>query len=149
MPEDVVDLIVSDHRAIAELLEQVKAEPERRPQLLASLASMLAAHSRAEEDEVYPVAREGAGDSDHQVQHSYEEHEQVELLLEDAGALEPDSTHFEAKFAELEQALRHHVDEEESAILPRLRERLDSVTLEELGEAFSRRRYQELQITDL
>ena len=148
MPEDVVDLIVSDHRAIAELLEQVKAEPERRPQLLASLASMLAAHSRAEEDEVYPVAREGAGDSD-QVRHSYEEHEQVELLLEDARAIEPDSTQFEDKFAELEQALRHHVDEEESAILPRLRERLDAVTLEELGEAFSRRRYQELQITDL
>jgi hypothetical protein len=41
-------------------------------------------------------------------------------------------------------AVTHHVEEEESEILPALRDALDAGRLEELGEAFERRRIEEL-----
>lgn len=152
MAEDVVNLILSDHRAVVEMVAQVQAAPERRAELLSSLASMLVAHIRAEEETVYPVLRypnsgdEGVPDP---VERSGGEHQQVEQLLDDVTALPADSGEFDETFAALTAAVRCHVDEQESQLLPKLREQLDPDGLAELGEAFSRRRYQELQITDL
>ena len=150
MAEDVVNLILSDHRAVVEMVGQVQAAPERRPELLSSLAAMLIAHIRAEEEAVYPVrptgGDEGAPDP---VEHSGGEHPHVEQLLDDLTALAADSADFDDTFAALRAAVQRHVDDQESRLLPALREQLDPDRLAELGEAFSRRRYQELQITDL
>jgi hemerythrin superfamily protein len=61
MPEDVVDLIMQDHREVERLFALMQTEPDQRPMLVPVVTSLLVAHSRAEEAEVYPVAREEAG----------------------------------------------------------------------------------------
>src|SRR4051794_30678164 len=85
---DVVDLIMADHREIERLFTALREQPDQRALLVPELASLLIAHSRAEEAEVYPVARQEAGETD-QVAHSQEEHEEADAVLGELQALDP------------------------------------------------------------
>jgi hemerythrin superfamily protein len=145
MPEqqDVVQLIMDDHREVERLFEALKTKREDRPLLLPQLASLLIAHSRAEEAEVYPAARDEAGETD-EVAHSQEEHEEADAMLEELAGLEPDSAEFDAKLEELTKAVLHHVEEEEEKVLPGMRERLSPERLDELARAFSESRTEHL-----
>jgi beta-phosphoglucomutase-like phosphatase (HAD superfamily) len=95
----------------------------------------LIAHSRAEEVEVYPVAEDEAGESE-EVAHSQGEHAEAEHMLEEMTAMEPESAEFESALDELIKAVNHHVEEEESRVLPGMEERLSETRRAELAEAF-------------
>jgi hemerythrin superfamily protein len=99
------------------------------------LTTLLVAHSRAEEAEVYPVAASEAGEAD-DVAHSQEEHVKAEQLLEQLAGADPESPAFDQVLNELVDAVTHHVEEEESSVLPGMRDHLDESRLAELGEAF-------------
>lgn len=141
MPDtpDVVDLITADHREVERLFGALRDEPERRALLLPQLASVLTAHSRAEEAEVYPVARREAAEPD-DVAHGQEEHEQADALLAELVGTDPGSGQFPERLSALVEAVSHHIKEEESTVLPGMRRQLDQARLVELGEAFTRSR---------
>jgi hemerythrin superfamily protein len=129
------DVVMQDHREVERLFEELKTHPEKRPLLVPTLTTLLTAHSRAEEAEVYPVARDEAGEAD-EVAHSQEEHAQAEQLLARLADADPQSTKFDKVLTELVDAVTHHVEEEESKLLPGMRERLDDKRRAELGRAF-------------
>src|SRR5690606_11395856 len=87
------------------------------------LCSLLVAHSRAEESEVYPVARSEAGETD-EVAHSQEEHIQAEELLVKLMATDHTSPDFDTALEKVIESVTHHVEEEESSVLPGIRENL-------------------------
>ena len=64
MPQDVVELIMQDHREVERLFDQMQSHPDQRPMLVPVVTTLLIAHSRAEEAEVYPAARDEAGESE-------------------------------------------------------------------------------------
>lgn len=136
MDVDVVDLIMQDHREVERLFDEMKSSPDQRPLLLPTLTTLLTAHGRAEEAEVYPVARDEAGEAE-EVAHSQEEHAQAEALLAQLAETDPQSSKFDDVLDELMEAVTHHVEEEESNVLPGMRERLDDDRRAELGEAFA------------
>jgi hemerythrin superfamily protein len=133
---DVVDLIMQDHREVEWLFDELKTRPEKRRLLVPTLTTLLTAHSRAEEAEVYPVARDEAGETE-EVAHSQEEHVQAEQLLARLAETDPQSPEFDEVLNEVVEAVTHHVEEEESTVLPGMRKRLDDGRLAELGRAFA------------
>ena len=135
MAGDVVDLIMNDHREVERLFDELMDEPGKRPNLVPVLTTLLTAHSRAEEAEVYPVAADEAGESE-EVAHSQEEHVEADELLAKLAATDPTSPDFDAVLRELVDAVTHHVEEEESDLLPGIREGLSVERLDELAEAF-------------
>jgi hemerythrin superfamily protein len=140
---DVVDLIEQDHREVERLFEELKANPDKRALLVPVLTSLLVAHSRAEEAEVYPVARDEAGEVE-EVAHSQEEHEEAEQLLEQLAAADPSSPGFDDTLQELIDSVTHHVEEEERTVLPGMRRNLSEDRLRELGDAFAEARAEHL-----
>jgi hemerythrin superfamily protein len=140
---DVVDLIMQDHREVERLFDELKSHPEKRPLLVPVLSALLTAHSRAEEAEVYPAARDEAGETD-EVAHSQEEHVQAEELMAKVAATDPTSPQFEQALDKLIEAVNHHVEEEESEVLPGIRKRLDERRRAELGKAFADSRAEHL-----
>lgn len=136
MGTDVVDLIMADHREVERLFEQLKTQPESRPLVVPVVAALLTAHSRAEEAEVYPAARTEAGETD-EVAHSQEEHLQAEQIMHRLVELAPDDQRFESTLQELVDAVQHHVQEEESTVLPGMRERIPDDRRQKLGQAFA------------
>jgi hypothetical protein len=133
---DVVELIKSDHREVERLFDLLKNQPATRGLNFPVLCALLIAHSRAEEVEVYPVAKDEAGESE-EVAHSQGEHAEAEHMLEEMTAMEPESAEFESALDELIKAVNHHVEEEEeSRVLPGMQERLSETRRAELAEAF-------------
>ncbi|MBV8933635.1 MAG: hemerythrin domain-containing protein [Kutzneria sp.] len=143
MEGDVVDLIMQDHREVERLFDELKEHPEKRELLVPTLTALLTAHSRAEEAEVYPVARNEAGEAEG-VAHSQEEHAEAERLLARLAEMEPRSAAFDEALSELVEAVTHHVEEEETTVLPGMRERLDDERRAELGRAFATSREQHM-----
>lgn len=135
MAKDVVELIMQDHREVERLFEEMKASPDKRPMLVPVVTSLLIAHSRAEETEVYPVARDEAGAAD-DVAHSQEEHAEAEQILERLATTDHNDGEFDELLEKLMDAVSHHVEEEESSVLPQMRERLTDARRTELGDAF-------------
>ncbi|MBB5960209.1 hemerythrin superfamily protein [Saccharothrix tamanrassetensis] len=136
---DVVDLIMADHREVERLFDELKNHPEKRPLLVPVLAAVLTAHSRAEEDSVYPVARDEAGETE-EIAHSQEEHVEAEKLLAKLTATDPASPEFDQVLDKLVEDVTHHVEEEESKVLPGMRSKLGPNRREELGSAFAESR---------
>ncbi|TWD72999.1 hemerythrin HHE cation binding domain-containing protein [Kribbella amoyensis] len=135
MSADVVDLIMQDHREVERLFDELKDNPEKRPTLLPVLTTLLTAHSRAEEAEVYPVAAEEAGEKE-EVSHSQQEHIEADQLLAKLAATDPSSADFDKVLQNLVDAVSHHVEEEETKVLPGMRANLPDERRTELGEAF-------------
>ncbi|HET7325956.1 MAG TPA: hemerythrin domain-containing protein [Nocardioidaceae bacterium] len=140
---DVVTLIEHDHREIERLFDELGTDRDDRPQLLEKIAALFVAHSRAEEAEVYPVAREETGEQE--VEHSAEEHAEAERMLQHLRSLDPAGAEFDEHLATLVDAVTHHVNEEEATVLPGLAARVSRDRLVELGSAFESRKLHELQ----
>jgi hemerythrin superfamily protein len=139
--EDVVELILADHRAFEALLRALRNRDEDRPARLAELADLLVAHAEAEEREVYPSLERQAPEEAEDIEHGAEEHAEghealLALLRADAG----DDDAFEEALEELSEALTHHLDEEERDVLNAARENVPEGQRQELGRAFRRSR---------
>jgi hemerythrin superfamily protein len=143
MPGDVVDLIMQDHREVERLFDELTENPEKRPNLLPVLTTLLTAHSRAEEAEVYPVAAAEAGEKE-EVSHSQQEHIEADQLLAKLAGTDPTSADFDKALQNLIDAVSHHVEEEETKVLPGMRANLSEQRRTELGEAFVASRKQHL-----
>lgn len=142
MDQDVVELIMNDHRELERLFDALLNEPDKRAGLLPVMTTLLTAHSRAEEAEVYPAAREAGGEDD--VEHSQKEHLEADQLALALAETDPDSAEFPTALQKLVDAVSHHVEEEETTVLPGMRERLDEARRVELGAAFLAAREQHL-----
>jgi hemerythrin superfamily protein len=140
---DVVDLIMQDHREVERLFDELKNHPDKRPLLTPVLCALLTAHSRAEEAEVYPVAKDEAGETE-EIAHSQEEHAQAEQLLAELAKTDPTSPGYDEVLGKVVEAVTHHVEEEESTVLPGMRARLDEERRAQLGKAFATSREQHL-----
>jgi hemerythrin superfamily protein len=132
---DVVELIKNDHREVERLFDLLKKQPATRGLNFPVLCALLIAHSRAEEAEVYPVAKDEAGETD-DVAHSQGVHAEAEHMLEQMAAMDPESAEFDKALDELIKAVNHHVEEEESRVLPGIQQRLSEARRAELAEAF-------------
>jgi hemerythrin superfamily protein len=140
---DVIALITTDHREMEKLFERLKKEKSNRAELLSMVTGMLAAHSRAEEDRVYPAVAKEAGERE-EVHHGTEEHHEAEEMARKLEKMDPKSKKFEKLLDEFIEAVQHHIKEEESDILPAMEKAMSKKRLKQLGVAFADRRAEEL-----
>ncbi|WDZ86484.1 hemerythrin domain-containing protein [Micromonospora cathayae] len=131
---DVIDILTTDHREVEALfveLESRQGTPEHRRQLADVVIAELVRHSIAEEAYVYPAARKALPDGDQLADHEIDEHSDAERTMKDLESLDPSDPRFDELLAHLTSTIRHHVQEEESDLFPRLRA---AVAHEELVE---------------
>lgn len=140
---DVVELIKQDHREFERMFQSLRSDPAARPGLVPVLTTLLAAHSRAEESEVYPVVADELGAS-HDVSHSQEEHIEADQLLERLAGCDPEGAEFEEVLDKVVETVTHHLEEEEETVLPHMSSGLDEQRRAALGEAFLRVRQEHL-----
>jgi hemerythrin superfamily protein len=143
MSADVITMIKTDHHELERLFDMMEEDSSSRPLALPLAVAMLTAHSRAEEDHVYPALAKEAGEKE-EAEHGAEEHHKAEQLGQELLGKDPEGPDFEESFSEWVSAVQHHVEEEETELLPHLQEALDADRLTELGQAFAARRAAEL-----
>jgi hemerythrin superfamily protein len=131
---DVVDLITQDHRELERMFDVLQKEPDKRAAMTPVMTTLLFAHSRAEESEVYPRARAAGVEED--VEHSQKEHLVADQLAEKLVGCDPDAPEYGEALDKLVEAVKHHLEEEEETLLPDMRSRMSQDDLESLGERF-------------
>jgi hemerythrin-like domain-containing protein len=137
--EDVVELILADHREFERLFRALRNREEDRAARLNELADLLVAHAEAEEREVYPKLEKRAPEEAEEIEHSHEEHsEGHEKLLAVLRVEDVDGEDFEEALEELVETVNHHLDEEERDVLNAARESVPDAERAELGRAFLR-----------
>lgn len=132
---NVIQLLISDHREVDDLFEATDRTDSNRSieELTDKIVHELSVHAAVEEQFIYPFLRAKADNGDDMADESIEEHQQAKRLLSDLESQQPGSTEHRQTLDQLIAAVRHHVDEEENAVFPALRQATDEETLERLG----------------
>ena len=141
---DAVKLLKDDHEKVKGLFRQFeKARSRDKKQQLADEIMMeLEVHSKVEEEIFYPAVREkGGGDQQEIVAEAIEEHHVVDVLIQEIRGLEPSDERFEAKMTVLIENVEHHIEEEESEMLPDAKKKLGK-DVEALGDQMEQRKQQ-------
>lgn len=94
----------------------------------------------AEEQYLYPTARKVLPDGDEVADHEIAEHAEAEELMKPLENTDATDPKFDELVGKLMEDIRHHLEEEESDLLPKLRAACDADELRELGKKFENRR---------
>jgi len=137
-PPDAIDLLTDDHRRVEDLFARFERTGDgarkERQDLVDRITEALSIHASIEEEIFYPAARRAVADDDHDVLEALEEHHLVKLTLAELQTMDPAHERFGAKVTVLIENVRHHVEEEEGELFPRVRSALDDGQLGEIGQ---------------
>ncbi|HSP54499.1 MAG TPA: hemerythrin domain-containing protein [Dehalococcoidia bacterium] len=138
---DANTMLRKDHRRVKELFRRFEnTEDKREQKAIADQAIFeLDIHSRLEEEIYYPAVRKMSGDVDEIMNEAEEEHHVVDVLMQELLKMEPSDPMFAAKFTVMSENVEHHIDEEESEMLPKAAE-LGMSKMEDLGARMERRK---------
>lgn len=131
---NAIELLKADHKKVDLLFQKVKATEENEHQaLFEKIREELEIHTHIEETIFYPKLKEESELEDI-VLEGIEEHHQAKVFLREISALSDDSEKFEPKLKVLMEDIKHHVQEEEGEMFPKVEELFNAATLEELGK---------------
>ncbi|HEX3458540.1 MAG TPA: hemerythrin domain-containing protein [Candidatus Baltobacteraceae bacterium] len=125
--DDAVEILENDHEVIKELLAKLTtATNSKRAEVLDLLKGVLTIHNATEENLVYPAIQKVAG-SKLESQHLYHETAEADVLFFELDGLlkEGNDDEFARKALKFQEAVLHHIDEEENKAFPRLEENAD------------------------
>ena len=127
-------LIKADHRKFEELFAKVQKTTDRglktREKLYADLRSEIKNHSDAEEKAVYPRLKEHP-ETEEMGYQNVEDHAVVKSLLSKLDSTPCESKEWIARINVLDEAIRHHVEEEEGTMFKKMQKVFSE---EELGK---------------
>ena len=142
-PTDALTLLIADHEEVKDLFDQYdelmenEAGSEERGELAEQICAALTLHSALEEELVYPAARQALEEQD-LLDEAVVEHASARELIEQIQGMDPDDDLYDAKVTVLGEYVKHHVQEEEDEMFPRLEQ--SGVDLEALGEEITARK---------
>ncbi len=136
--EDVIDLILSDHEPLKELIQTLKdgeIERSEKEGSFEEFVPLLVAHAKAEEQSLYVQMKEVKklrmesfeGDTEHGI---------AEQLVHEINAT-PDDDEWNAKVKVLAELVEHHIEEEEENMLKEVEEQMDLSTRQAVGEVYT------------
>lgn len=138
--QDVVDVLEHDHREVEELFAKIEVttDAEELRELTDQVITELVRHSVAEEQYLYPAARERIPDGEALVEREIDDHNEVEEALKALEGMDAGDSEFMATFRRMSNEVRAHVKEEEEELFPKLRQHATAEELRELGEKVQR-----------
>jgi hemerythrin superfamily protein len=136
---DAVEFLMEEHASVERLFAEYQRLPEmgmedRRRSLVAQMLRDLKLHAAMEEQSFYPSVREVIAEGDRLVNEALEEHQQAKQQLAELEWMSATEPGYDAKVETLIRDVRHHVNEEEGEVLPRLQRAVGESWLVELGD---------------
>ena len=143
---DAVKMLKNDHKQVKTLFREYEQAGDRahktKQRIAKKVFKELEVHTALEEEIFYPAVRSKAeADGKELVAEGIEEHHVVDLLIQELTRLNPEDEQYDAKFTVLIENVEHHIEEEESEMLPSAEKTLQA-DLESLGREMMQRREQ-------
>lgn len=140
-----VEMLREDHKKVKQLFKKFKQAKnhEEKKEISREAINDLKVHAVIEEEIFYPSVKEESNETE-LINEAIEEHHIVHGLINELESQDLEPEQYEAKFKVLSEAAEHHIEKEESEILPLMDGEADE-ELEQLGEAMMGRRQQLLE----
>ena len=141
---DALHILAEDHKKVTELFDEFEKMKEEGDQdeeakqlLIETVCAELTIHAQVEEEVFYPAAREAIDDMD-LLDEAEVEHASAKQLISELAAMQPGDDLYEAKFTVLGEYVKHHIQEEEKELFPKIKKA--KMDLEELGQEIRERK---------
>jgi len=143
---DAITLLTRDHQEVERLFKQFEKLTGRaqksKQKIVTNIIRELAIHAAVEEMFFYPAVRTAAlkaqtralREAAGTVLESLEQHHVVKWTLSELEKMKPEDERYDAKVKVLMESVRHHVEEEQGELFPKVRRLLDKQMLAELGD---------------
>ena len=137
---NAIEMLLEDHRKVKKLFEEFERAQEDhvKEQIVENTLHELEVHAALEEEIFYPAAEEQIGEKD-SIDEAREEHHVVKLLIGELKKMSADDDRYDAKYTVLAESVKHHIEEEESELFPKLQGKLNA---EEVGAEMETRKEQ-------
>jgi hemerythrin superfamily protein len=141
---DAIEILTEDHRRVDEMFAEYESAKDsegesEKQQRVEAICNELIIHTSIEEELFYPAARDALGDDgDDMLDEAAVEHASAKELIAQLQDAQPGDELYDAKVKVLGEYIRHHVQEEEGEIFPKLRD--SEFNAEALGEEMSTRK---------
>ena len=124
MPE-VTEMLREDHQKVKDLFEEFEhaEEEDEKLRIVRTALTELEIHATLEEEIFYPAVRAQIEEEDEDtMDEALEEHHVAKFIMHELKDMRPEDERFDAKFKVLAESVKHHIEEEESEILPKAEE---------------------------
>ncbi|HYT53278.1 MAG TPA: hemerythrin domain-containing protein [Verrucomicrobiae bacterium] len=136
---NAVQMIRQDHKKVKGLFrkfDQAKNNGAKK-RIADQVIQELEVHTTLEEEIFYPAVQNELGDKE-MIDEANKEHQQAKEIIQELKTLDSEDDQLEEQFAELVECIKHHVEEEESEMLPKAEE--SSMDLTDYGKQMSERK---------
>jgi len=143
---DAIGLLTADHRRVDDLFKRLTHEqhPRAKVEIATEICNELTVYALIEEELFYPeavAAFEASGiDEKDPVWEGTVEHGTLKGLIDSLSGVDSDGEMFEAHVTALKAYVKHHVNEEEGEMFPRIRK--TGLDLDALGKRVAARNAQ-------
>jgi len=141
----IVDIIKQDHQktieAISELEKRVQGRPSSQNPVFPTMKKELLGHMMAEERLLYPLLDQ---EMMQQMQEARKEHNEVRMYLDKLSAGNMSEDEWARNLEMMKQGIQHHVQTEESKILPTAQRIVGDEKLRDLGPQFKQTEQQQM-----
>lgn len=135
--QDAIDLLIHDHRTVDGLFEEYETldggTDARKRDLVDQMIQELSIHAAIEEQLLYPFIRNEVPGGGTLADEGLHEHQEAKGLLDNLERMQPGESGFDQTVKTLINAIRHHVEEEETEFFPALRQAATPDQLMALG----------------
>lgn len=118
---NAVQMLLDDHEKVRTLYKQWQqgGDQNQKRQVGMQILNELFVHSKLEEEIFYPAFRTAADAQGKELAaEAYEEHAKVDQMVEQLRGMSAGDGQYQSKFKELMKNVEHHVQEEETELLP-------------------------------
>lgn len=133
-----IDMLKDDHQRVDMLFKQFEEAGDRayatKRDLVEQIIQELTVHATAEEEVLYPTSETEVKETEDIVHESEEEHGVMKTLMSELEGMSAEDEMFDAKVKVLMENVRHHVEEEEGELFPKIEKALGQERLEEMGQ---------------
>lgn len=136
---NATQILRQDHNKVEGLFkrfEQAKGSESKR-RIAEQAMAELEVHAKVEEEIFYPAVKSEV-DDESMVEEAKQEHQTVKDLIRELKTMDAEDEEFESKFSELVENVKHHVQEEQGEMFPKVEE--SDMDLAEVGEQIAERK---------
>lgn len=136
---NAVQMIKRDHKKVDGLFTKFEQQkkPEGKKRICEQVIQELEVHAKLEEEIFYPAVRKHIGEEE-MLEEAKQEHQQAKEIMRELKKMDIEDEQLEDKFSELVEAIKHHVEEEEGEMLPKVED--SDMDLSEYGEQMAERK---------
>jgi hemerythrin superfamily protein len=142
MAMNPIEIIKADHQLVDDLFSEFEDMNDdstmSRRDVADRIIEELTLHADMEETLCYPSFKEVLDEEDlGLLDEAYAEHAEMKITIERLKVMGEDHAEFESSMQQLIDDVRHHVEEEEAELLPKIEEKMSEEELGAMGDAMT------------